>query len=222
MSVRGLVLPEPKKRSKTSWIRGEAAMPDETCQADFTHYLLTTGTDVEILTFLDDHSRMVISCTALRRVTGPIVLATFRAAVATYGVPVSTLTDNGMVFTTRLAGGRGGRNGFEAELRPFGVVEKNSTPGHPAACGKVEQFQQTLRKCLRLHQGGAQRPPCAHRVDRGAIHLGPIPVGPLARLRHQAWAFTSWLMPVRVGRLFGGPEPKDPTLLVIRRCDGPC
>ena len=54
-----------------------------------------------------------------------------------------------MVFTTRLAGGRGGRNAFEHELRRLHVVQKNSRPGHPTTCGKVERFQQTLKKWLR-------------------------------------------------------------------------
>jgi hypothetical protein len=40
--------------------------------------------------------------TAHRRVTGPIVLAQFRAAMADHGIPASTLTDNGMAFTTWL------------------------------------------------------------------------------------------------------------------------
>jgi hypothetical protein len=30
-----------------------------------------------------------------------------------------------MVFTTRLSGGKGGRNGFESELRALGVIQKN-------------------------------------------------------------------------------------------------
>ena len=38
------------------------------------------------------------------------MLATFRATVRKHGVPASTLTDNGMVFTTRLSGGKGGRS----------------------------------------------------------------------------------------------------------------
>jgi hypothetical protein len=33
-----------------------------------------------------------------------------------------------MVFTTRLAGGTGGRNALEAELRRLGVAQKNSSP----------------------------------------------------------------------------------------------
>lgn len=53
-----------------------------------------------------------------------------------------------MVFTTRLAGGRGGRNGLESELHRLGVVQKNSRPNHPTTCGKVERFQQTMKKWL--------------------------------------------------------------------------
>jgi hypothetical protein len=123
-------------------------VPNECWQADFTHYRLADGTDTEILTFLDDHSRYALSVTAHPRVTGPIVLDAFRKAVAAHGIPASTLTDNGMVFTTRYSGGRGGRNGFEAELRRLHVTQKNSRPNHPTTCGKCERFQQTMKKWL--------------------------------------------------------------------------
>lgn len=143
------VTPQPHKRPKSSYIRFEAQLPNETWQADFTHYPLIDGTDVEILTWLDDHSRYALSVTAHRRVSGPIVLTTFRKTVAAHGIPASTLTDNGMVFTTRFAGGRGGRTALEHELRRLHIVQKNSRPNHPTTCGKVERFQQTLKKWLR-------------------------------------------------------------------------
>jgi hypothetical protein len=76
-------------------------------------------------------------------------LATFRAAVAAHGTPASTLTGNGMVFTTRLSGGKGGRNGLETELRRLGIRQKNGKPNHPQTQGKAERFQQTLKKWLR-------------------------------------------------------------------------
>ena len=55
-----------------------------------------------------------------------------------------------MVYTVRHAGHgrRGGRNGFENQLRLWGVVQKNSRPGHPTTCGKAERFQQTLKRWL--------------------------------------------------------------------------
>ena len=154
LTREGLVVPEPKKRPKSSYLRFEAAMPNECWQSDFTHYRLTSsdgsaGAEVEIISWLDDCTRYALHVTAHRRVTAPIVLTTFRETAGQHGIPASTLTDNGMVYTTRFAGGRGGRNGFEAQLRAWQVVQKNSRPSHPTTCGKVERFQQTMKKWLR-------------------------------------------------------------------------
>ena len=124
-------------------------MPNECWQSGFTRYPLADGQDTEILTWLDDHSRYALSVTAHARVTGADVLNTFRAACAAHEVPASTLTDNGMVFTTRLSGGRGGRNGLEHELRRLGVRQKNGKPNHPQTQGKAGRFQQTMKNWLR-------------------------------------------------------------------------
>jgi len=146
---QGLVTADPSKRPKSSYIRFAAEQPNECWQSDFTHWQLADGTETEILTWLDDHSRYALSVTAHARVTGPAVLLAFRAACAQHGVPASTLTDNGMVFTTRLSGGRGGRNALEHELRRLGVKQKNGKPNHPQTQGKVERFQQTMKNWLR-------------------------------------------------------------------------
>jgi transposase InsO family protein len=131
LRAAGLITAQPHKRPKSSYIRFAAHQPNERWQADFTHWWLADGTHVEILNWIDDHARYALSVTAHRRVTGALVLAEFRKAVATHGIPYSTLTDNGMVFTTRFSGGKGGRNHFETELRRLGVTQINSTPNHP-------------------------------------------------------------------------------------------
>ncbi|GAB3877069.1 IS481 family transposase [Terrabacter terrigena] len=143
------VTPDPRKRPRSSYIRFEADQPNETWQSDFTHYRLADGTDVEIITWLDDHSRYALHVSAHPRITGQTVAATFTSTAASHGHPASTLTDNGMVYTVRFAGGRGGRSRLEAELRRLGITQKNSRPNHPTTCGKVERFQQTLKKWLR-------------------------------------------------------------------------
>lgn len=148
LRAAGLIIAAPKKRPKASYIRFAAELPNERWQADFTHWWLANQIHTEILCFIDDHSRYALSVTAHRRVTGPIVLDTFRKTYRLHGVPASTLTDNGMVFTTRLAGGKGGRNHLEAELHRLGVTQINSTPNHPTTCGKVERFHQTLKRWL--------------------------------------------------------------------------
>src|SRR5215467_13273354 len=146
----GLVTPDPAKRPRSSYLRFAAEQPNECWQSDFTHYRLTRpggspGSDTEILCWLDDHSRYVLHLTAHVRVTGPIVLASFRAACKQHGVPASTLTDNGTVYTARFVGGR---NGLEHELRRLKVRQKNGKPSHPQTQGKIERFWQTLKKWL--------------------------------------------------------------------------
>ena len=109
--------PDAGKRPRSSYIRFQAEQPNEMWQADFTHYRLADGVDVEILSLARrprpprpvghrppprhrPHRRRHVP----RRRRPP-------------RLPASTLTDNGMVFTTRLAGGNGGRNGLRDRTR---------------------------------------------------------------------------------------------------------
>jgi transposase InsO family protein len=215
----GLIIPEPKKKPKAAYVRFAAEQPNQMWQTDFTHYRLsrpngTSGADAEILCFLDDHSRYALSITCHQPVTGPAVVAAFRQAVADQGIPASVLSDNGMVFTTRFAGGRTGRdtlNGFQAELRRLGVVQKHSRPNHPTTCGKVERFHQTLKKWLRAQTRQPQTlaelqalcdqfvayynscrphrslngrtPAAAYQARPKATPAGPIQAEPQARVR---------------------------------------
>ena len=148
----GLVAPQPRKRPRSSWTRFQAEQPNELWQSDFTHWPLAGGRDAEILAWIDDHSRYALSLTAHAPVTGPDVLETFRAACAAHGAPAATLTDNGLVFTTRLLPS-GAANALEQELAALGVTRKNGKPNHPQTQGKVERFHQTLKRWL------ARQPP---------------------------------------------------------------
>ena len=97
LTRHGLVTPEPKKRPKASYTRFEADLPNQMWQTDFTHYRLRDGTpggrDVEVLNFLDDHSRYLLASTAYPRVTGPAVAKAFRETIAVHGIPASVLSD---------------------------------------------------------------------------------------------------------------------------------
>ena len=141
----GLITPEPRKRPRSSYRRFEASQPNECWQSDFTHWRLADGTDVEILNWLDDHSRYLLHCTAHAPVTGDIVVQTFLEACNTHGTPVSTLTDNGRVYTARHGGGK---NAFEYTLATLGIKQKNGSPNHPQTQGKVERFHQTEKRWL--------------------------------------------------------------------------
>lgn len=181
---RGFVTPQPQKRPKSSWIRFEARLPNELWQSDVTHWQLADDTEVEIINFVDDHSRLAVACRVVRVATAINALATFRAAAAEYGFPEALLTDNGCVYT---AAHRNGRQALESELLALGIVFKHSRPYHPQTCGKVERFHQTLKLYL------AKQPPAAT----------------IGRLQHQIDAFRRIYNQERPHRSLGRRTPRD-------------
>jgi transposase InsO family protein len=141
----GLVTPQPKKKPKAYLQRFEADQPNETWQSDFTHWRLSDGTDIEILNWLDDHSRYLLSCTTHQPVKGPDIVETFKNCVNVYGPPQSTLTDNGVVYTARFVNGT---NQFEYLLKTLGITQKNGSPGKPTTQGKIERLHRTQKLWL--------------------------------------------------------------------------
>jgi transposase InsO family protein len=142
---RGFVTPEPRKRPVSSWRRFEAGSPNELWQTDTIEWAITTGT-VKIFSFLDDHSRVALRVKAVPEATSEATWEAFCEASEVWGVPLGQLSDNGLNFSGKL---RGFEVHFERQLRSVGVVAKTSRPFHPQTCGKVERFQQTLKKWLR-------------------------------------------------------------------------
>jgi transposase InsO family protein len=143
---RGQVVPEPKKRPRSSWQRFEASQPNECWQIDATEWELRNGRRVEIFDLLDDHSRLMVASVAVPAATTVAAWAAFSGGVERYGLPLRCLSDNGLCFSGRL---KGMEVTFEVNLRAAGITPINSRPYHPQTCGKVERVQQTLKKWLR-------------------------------------------------------------------------
>jgi transposase InsO family protein len=162
LSRRGFIEPEPKKRPIASLIRFEAALPNECWQADVTHWALRSGRDVEILDFIDDHSRLIVAAKVLRVTKAADVVDTFEEAAATWGYPASMLTDNGAIFH---GGPRKGVTAFESLLNELGIVTKHSRPYHPQTCGKIERWHQTLKRYLVKQPRARSVPELQRQVD---------------------------------------------------------
>jgi transposase InsO family protein len=160
---RGFVVPEPKKQPKSSFIRFEAELPNECWQADVTHWALADGTDVEVLDFIDDHSRVIVAAEVRSITKAADVVSTFAKAGSTWGFPASVLTDNGAVFN---ANSRKGTTIFQLELERLGIIYKHSRPYHPQTCGKIERWHQTLKKYLIKQPGAGSVAELQAQVDR--------------------------------------------------------
>ena len=145
LHAAGLVCPSRASARAAPGGGSRPRPPNEVWGSDFTHWRLVDGSEIEICSWLDDHSRYLLGCSAFRRVGGDDVVATFSAAGDGHGWPAATLTDNGSVYTSRFTGGR---NNFEYLLAYLGIRQKNGMPGHPQTQGKIERFQQTLKRWL--------------------------------------------------------------------------
>lgn len=141
---RGFIVPQPHKRPKKHWKRFEATAPNECWQIDATDWTIATGL-VKIFNVLDDHSRVACRSRAVTEATSVEAWATFCQAASSWGLPVGVLSDNGLCFSGKL---RGFEVLFEANLRDAGITPITGRPYHPQTTGKVERFQQTLKRWL--------------------------------------------------------------------------
>lgn len=151
---RGQVAPQPKKRPKRAWRRFVASAPNALWQIDHTEWVIASGV-VKIINIVDDHSRLAIRCRAVAEATGEAAWTTFGEGAQVWGLPAGTLSDNGLCFSGKL---QHFEVFFEAQLRDAGVRPITGRPYHPQTTGKVERFQQTLKRWLR-------RQPLARTLD---------------------------------------------------------
>jgi transposase InsO family protein len=142
---RGLVEPQPRKRPKGSWRRFEAPAPNDYWQIDAMDWVIVPGL-VKIFNIIDDHSRVGIRSRGVAEATTSEAWTTFCQGAQQWGLPAGVLSDNGLCFSGKL---RGFEVLFEANLRGAGVRPITGRPFHPQTTGKVERFQQTLKKWLR-------------------------------------------------------------------------
>jgi hypothetical protein len=108
-------------------------------------WTIATGV-VRVFNIVDDHSRVAIRSRAVPEATTEAAWVTFTQGVASWGPPAGVLSDNGLCFSGKL---RGFEVRFEANLRNAGIRPSTGRPYHPQTTGKVERFQQTLKKWLR-------------------------------------------------------------------------
>jgi transposase InsO family protein len=151
LTRRGQVKPAPGKRPRSSYHRFEAARPNEMWQSDWTSWHLTSGRLVAIAGTVDDHSRLLVGIGACHGYgTAELVWQVMSTAIEAHGIPMTSLSDNGRVYSLRRYRDAG-ETAFEINLQALGCRVATSTPYHPQTCGKIERLWQTLKKWLTAH-----------------------------------------------------------------------
>jgi transposase InsO family protein len=144
----GLVEARRRRRRKADYRRWERPAPMELWQLDVMgRVFLANGTELKVVTGIDDHSRFCVLATLVPRATARRVCAAFAEAIRRYGVPEEVLTDNGKVFTARF-GHRTAETLFDRICRENGITHRLTAVRSPTTTGKIERFHKTLRREL--------------------------------------------------------------------------
>lgn len=138
LKARGFIVDDPSKRPKRSHRSFTAERANECWQLDDTTWWLADDTEVKILNAVDDHSRLLVTSTAMVTCTGAGALTALGDAAAVVGWPERILSDNATAFRYTLA----------TAIAHLGITAGHSRPYHPQTCGKVERFHHTLKRWL--------------------------------------------------------------------------
>lgn len=131
-----LVVPEPKKGKRKSYVRWERKHSNSLWQTDFC-WVERLG--CWLCAWLDDHSRFVPVARYLTDATTNNVISLFEKAAKQYGYPTQTLSDRGAQFYAM----RGGKSRFVEHLQSKGVEHIYASVKKPTTCGKLERFWGT-------------------------------------------------------------------------------
>jgi transposase InsO family protein len=149
-----LVPARKRKRRRQDYKRWQREEPMQLWQLDVTgSVFLADGTELKLISGLDDCSRFCVIATVVRRATARAVCRAFLAAMAVYGIPDEVLTDNGKVFTGRFGRPRPAEVLFELICRKNGIKQLLTKPFSPTTIGKVERWHQALQTDF-LHEAG--------------------------------------------------------------------
>jgi transposase InsO family protein len=135
-----------RRKRRDEFTRWQRDRPMQLWQMDVMGgVLLDDGTELKVVTGVDDHSRFCVAAGLVSRATSKAVCRVLADALTTHGIPDEILTDNGKVFTGRF-GPQPVEVLFDRILRENGIAHRHTAPRSPTTTGKIERFHQTLRK----------------------------------------------------------------------------
>jgi transposase InsO family protein len=139
---------KPRRRRPGDYRRWERSRSMELWQMDVMGgVLLTDGTELKAITGIDDHSRFCVIATLVPRATARPVCDALLQALSRHGVPEQILTDNGKVFTGRLAHSPSSV-AFDRICLANGIRHLLTAPYSPTTTGKIERLHKTMRSEL--------------------------------------------------------------------------
>jgi putative transposase len=152
-TVGDLLRREGKSRPRTRVSREPGAVcpqiepsaPNESWSADFKGWFRTgDGVRCEPLTVTDGHSRYILTCQAVPKITAAEVQPILIRLFETHGLPRALRTDNGSPFAHRL--GLGGLSVLSVWFLKLDIWPDRIAPGRPDQNARHERMHRTLKQ----------------------------------------------------------------------------
>lgn len=141
-----LIDPKSRRRQRVEYKRWERSRAMELWQMDVMGGVrLSDGSQLSVVTGIDDHSRFCVVARLVPRATARPVCDALMEGLSRYGIPDQILTDNGKVFTGKLAH-KPAVVLFDRICLNNGIRHILTAPYSPTTTGKVERLHKTLRK----------------------------------------------------------------------------
>jgi hypothetical protein len=182
---------------------------------------LSDGSQLSVVTGIDDHSRFCVIARLVPRATARPVCDALMEGLSRHGVPDQILTDNGKVFTGRLAQ-KPAVVLFDRICLNNGIRHILTAPYSPTTTGKVERLHKTLRKelfslqvfdTITEAQAGLDSWVAYYNYDRDHQGIGDVP--PIRRFELAAAARVE----VLDGEMDIAAEAETKPAPVVRRVD---
>jgi transposase InsO family protein len=142
----GLIELRRRRKRREEFRRRERERPMQLWQMDVMGgVMLADGTELKVLTGIDDHSRFCVAAGLVTRATSKAICEVFAGSLRRYGIPDEVLTDNGKCFTARF-GPYPTEVLFDRICRENGIARRHTGVRSPTTTGKIERFHQSLRK----------------------------------------------------------------------------
>jgi hypothetical protein len=131
--------------------------------------MLEDGTEMKVVTRIDDHSRFCVIARLVERATARPVCDALSEGLSRHGVPSQILTDNGKVFPGRLAR-KPAQVLFDRICLNNGIRHILTAPYSPTTTGKIERLHKTIRKEFLQERSFSSISHAQDELDRWVAH----------------------------------------------------
>lgn len=137
LNQNNMVVPNLKKQKSRKWVRYELPNPNDLWHTDWSY---DPFTGKQLAMFIDDRTRLIVSCGIFDRATAENTIALLYEGIAKYGKPLAIMTDHGVQYYSNHPNANQQNTLFGSTLEVLGIKHYLARVNRPQTNGKAERF----------------------------------------------------------------------------------